>query len=101
MANASYDPNMDAEKAQGGNVGIVKETPFSRLGGAVERLRKAHAHVVGVAGKLCGENPPEATTTGQRVSGSGMFGGIEELADSIIDMAGEIIDHAERINRRI
>jgi hypothetical protein len=85
-----------------GSLNAVKETPYSRLAGAVERLRKAGSVVGSVAGKLCGDQPEEARDRHTRGPiGGGMLGSIEELADSISDMADDIAEAATRIDRRL
>jgi hypothetical protein len=81
---------------------VVRETPFSRLSGAVDRLHKVASQMSNAADALCGE---QVTGEGLRKAkapvGGGFFGGIEELADQIDDMAADIGKYASRIQSRI
>ena len=80
----------------------VKETPLSRLSYAVEKLRKADAVVGETASRLVGERGPEPGDQAARAPvGSGFLGNIEELADSVSDLAGNILENIQRVERRI
>lgn len=84
----------------------VKETPFSRLSVAVERLREARTRVNEVANALCGEAPPTPPATGAKVNrmpivGSGMLGGIEEMAEAIEGMVDGINDDLARFSPHV
>lgn len=81
---------------------IVKETPLSRLSGAVDHLRSATSKMSTAATTLCGEQiRGEAPGKPRAPVGTGVFGSIEELADAVDDLAADIDDYAHRINGRL
>lgn len=83
---------------------VVKETPFMRLSNAVERLREARERVAGVATALCGERGPTgqiAKLNRAPLVGSGMLGGMEELAEQIDGMVDSINEDIARCHPHI
>lgn len=89
------------EKGTYGTLKTEKETPFSRLHGAVERLRKSDVYISSVTAKLVGEKLAGEGRTDRVPVGSGILGGIEELANEIADLADSIQASAERIESRL
>lgn len=100
-----YDEQAYAQAKMAGsaNLSTVKETPLTRLQYAVERLRKSDAVVSEAANRLVGERGPEINGAGQvrAPNGSGFLGNIEELADNVTDLASNIMDNIQRIERRL
>ena len=79
-----------------------RETPFSRLTGAVDRLRKVSEISSMLSVKLVGEEPPEATNReALPIVGAGMLGSVEDAANDIIRLAERITDNLARVERRI
>lgn len=80
----------------------MKETAFTRLSAAVERLEKATAGVSDLASRLVGEAPPEtAGANASGISGSGMFDRINEQATRIDDLVATIAGHVQRVAQRM
>lgn len=82
-------------------IAAVKETPFSMLMGAVDRLRKAESHASSVASKLVGEVPESKTVGGASAAYSGALGSVEENAYAVSSLADRIIESMSRIDSRL
>lgn len=80
--------------------GLPKETPFTRLDAAIERLREVSAAVAGMSSRLVGEPVPEGQQD-RRDGGPGLFGDIEEAADTINILADDIMTEVKRITERL
>lgn len=92
---------MMADKGTYDSIKAVKETPFSRLQGAVERLRKSDAYISSVTAKLVGEQVSVEGRLDRGPVGSGLLGSIEELANNIADLADSLQASADRIESRL
>ena len=104
MANLNEINSLSGSQVGGqfSQIGQTKETPVTRLSGALERLHKAEAQVASVTAKLVGEPAVDgACREASKPIGSGIFGNIEEMADGVAALAADIIDHATRIERRL
>ncbi len=95
----SYESVYGSPKS--GSLNAVKETPLTRLSGAVERLHKAEAMASNLAGKLVGEQMTGEGGETTAPVGPGMLGAFEELANVIIHAANNITSDLARIERRI
>lgn len=78
-------------------------TPFERLSNAVDRLAKAESGVAEMTAKLVGESVKGngAKSASAPLTGPGMFGGIEEMANRIDDLVSDIANHVLRVGQRI
>lgn len=95
----------DAPKGYSGPV-EAKETPFSRLSRAVDRLRETRSRASEVACSLCGERGPSPANASGKINrapivGLGMLGGIEDLAQNIEDIVDDMNDDLARVARHI
>lgn len=103
MAHARAQATIGGMAIGMGQLNAVKETPLTRLSFAVDRLRKANAAVADAATILVGEQMTggPANQMARAPVGSGMLGSIEELADSVTDIASDIVSNISRIQSRL
>lgn len=79
----------------------VKDTPFTRLSSALAIVTKAQDAVGSVVTNLVGEQAAEGGRKESAPSGSGLLGSIEEMADEISRRAHDIVEQAQRLQRRL
>lgn len=101
MANLNDLNRMAASQLGGAMAAPVKETPVTRLSDALARLRASRNLVGSVADKLVGERCEDEGCGTAGPLRSGIFGEIEDIADTISRLAGDIEYSASRIADRL